>query len=81
MLIKIKVFASLRDIAGTGNLELNLPDRATTETLVDELIKQFPGLLPFKGIFRIAVNQEYISETVYLHDRDEVALIPPTSGG
>jgi len=81
MLIKIKVFASLRDITGTGNLELILPEGSTTDTLVSELIRQFPGLLPFKGIFRIAVNQEYTTETLPLHDRDEVALIPPTSGG
>lgn len=81
MLIKIKVFASLRDITGTGNLEINLPEGSTTETLVSELMRQFPGLLPFKGVFRIAVNQEYSAETLLLHDRDEVALIPPTSGG
>lgn len=81
MLVKIKVFASLRDITGAGNLELNLPEGSTTENLVDELIRQFPELLPFKGIFRIAVNQEYTTESLPLHDRDEVALIPPTSGG
>ena len=82
MLIDVKLFAGLREAAGAGQIEVELDDGATTESLLDELRKR-PGL---EGILtampvRVAVNRSYVDGQTELVEGDEVALVPPISGG
>lgn len=81
MQIKILLFASCRDAVGSGQIELDLPEGTTVGELKEELIAAFPKLAGIAGSLSTAVNMEYASDDAVLADEDEVALIPPVSGG
>ncbi len=74
--IEVKLFAMLRQRAGRDHLEVELTEGATVEDLLAEL-SDLVGALPV----RAAVNREYSDPTARLSAGDEVALIPPVSGG
>jgi molybdopterin synthase catalytic subunit len=74
--VTVKLFAGLRERAGTGEREIELPDGATVEDIWAAL-----GLDEEPGGLLYAVNREYAGRGRALADGDEVALIPPVSGG
>lgn len=76
MTLDVKLFAMLRERAGSDSVEVELPDGATVADLLGELAPLI-GAMPV----RAAVNREYSPEGAELRDGDEVALIPPVSGG
>ena len=69
----MKLFAILRERAGTRDLTVELADGATVSNLLGELAVRHPRLLDGASATMLAVNTEYVG--------DEVALIPPVSGG
>lgn len=82
MLVRVRLFAILRERAGTGTIELELADGCTAEDVVtavgrrlglDEMLARLP--------VAVAVNREYADRGRRLEEGDEVALIPPVSGG
>ncbi len=77
----VKLFAILKEKAGTSELTLDLPDSSTVADLLQEMERIHPGLVIGVGQTMIAVNTEYATESQMLNDGDEVALIPPVSGG
>jgi molybdopterin synthase catalytic subunit/molybdopterin converting factor small subunit len=76
MRVSVRLFAGLRERAGTARLELELADAARADEVwpLLGLGAEPPGLL-------LAVNREYVERGRVLRDGDEVALIPPVSGG
>jgi molybdopterin converting factor subunit 1 len=76
MWIKVRLFAGLRERAGVAERELQLPEGARVEDVWGEL-----GLGEEPAGLAYAVNREYIERERPLADGDEVALIPPVSGG
>src|SRR5438067_434618 len=76
MHVRVRLFAALRERAGSGALELELPDGA----LVRDALARMRELTDGVPVV-MAVNHEYADEDVELHAGDEVALIPPVSGG
>lgn len=80
MRIRTLLFAIYRDLAGTGELELELPNGATAADLVRQL-RAREGLSRIPAEPAIAVNQTYASLSTPLFDGDEVALLPPVAGG
>jgi molybdopterin synthase catalytic subunit len=76
MEVRVRLFAALRERAGAGEIELELPDGAR----VSDALAQLSSLTDGVSVV-IAVNQEYADAAVPLHSGDEVALIPPVSGG
>ncbi|MEP6915686.1 MAG: molybdopterin converting factor subunit 1 [Acidobacteriota bacterium] len=81
MLVTIRLFARLREIAGASELERTLPDDATAHTAWDGLVSEFPAMAGYAAAVSCAVNQEYTKLTATLTDGDEVAFLPPVSGG
>ena len=81
MFVTIRLFARLREIAGTAQLERELPDSATAETAWDSLAQEFGELADHQRSVSVAVNEEYAKFSTTLHDGDEVAFLPPVSGG
>jgi len=82
MRIQIRLFAMLRERVGESSLELGLPAGATVEDALtalaaDERLGGLLGRLPV----RMAVNRDYAAPETVLHGGDELALIPPVSGG
>lgn len=81
MLVTIRLFARLREIAGAAELTRDLPDGATARTAWDVLARDFPALGDYRAAVSCAVNEEYSRLTTVLKDGDEVAFLPPVSGG
>lgn len=78
---RVKLFAMLKEKAGTSELHLELPEASTVADLRAEVARSFPELPVSAAAAMVAVNAEYVEESHLLHDGDEVALIPPVSGG
>ncbi len=79
----VLLFGITRDIAGQGSLAIPGPNAAQLRTVADlkaYLIQQFPELDRLSSL-AIAVNQAYAGEDDLLNETDEIALIPPVSGG
>ena len=80
MRVAVRFFAMFRERAGVSHTEVELPDGASPAQLLEHLRTQFPSL-PSESPVLMAVNSEYVSEEAVLQDGDEVAFIPPVSGG
>lgn len=81
MRIRVRLFAILKDAAGTGELALDMPDGATVDSARQALEIQFPQLEKYLSRVAFAVNQSYVKADTPLRADDELALIPPVSGG
>jgi molybdopterin converting factor subunit 1 len=81
MRVTIKLFAILRDRAGVAELSLDLPAGSTVAFATKQLAQQFPSITDFLPRVAHAVNRSYAPSSTALNDGDELALIPPVSGG
>jgi MoaE-MoaD fusion protein len=79
--VRVRLFARLREQAGTGDVELELPEGSTAGNALAELARRLPGVELDPVRIRPAVNQELAAWTAVLEHGDELALIPPVSGG
>jgi molybdopterin synthase catalytic subunit len=79
--IRVRLFAMQRELAGTRQVELDLQEGATIEDAWRALVERFPGLAPGRASVRFAHNGGYAPAETRLGDGDEVAMIPPVSGG
>jgi molybdopterin synthase catalytic subunit len=81
MNVRIRLFAIQRELAGTREVVLELPDGASIEDAWAALVARFPLLRPGRSAVRFARNGAYADPDDALADGDEVACIPPVSGG
>jgi molybdopterin converting factor subunit 1 len=81
MRVRVLLFAIIRDAAQTGEVEVELPVMATAKDAVDFVQLQFPQITQYLARSAIAVNRQYATTETVLADGDEVAIIPPVSGG
>jgi MoaE-MoaD fusion protein len=82
MVVSVRLFAILREAAHRERLDVELDDGATAGDLVDAVARDAGlGAVVEPGRVVVAVNREYVRVGHRLHDGDEVALIPPVSGG
>ncbi|RRR65591.1 MAG: molybdopterin converting factor subunit 1 [Candidatus Viridilinea halotolerans] len=79
--IRIRFFAGHRDIVGQAELSLEVQDEATIGMVWEDLCVHYPRLAGYSGRILFAVNQQFATATTLLADGDEVAFIPPVSGG
>jgi molybdopterin synthase catalytic subunit len=81
MQVEVLFFGMLKDLAGRSRDSVDLPERATLGDLVDHCVRQIPRLKDFTSSIAMSVNQEYAGPDLLLKDGDEIALLPPVSGG
>lgn len=79
--MRVLFFAQLKDAAGCASVELSAPAPMSAEQLWAELLKNFPAIQKHRRTVRLAKNSEYVGPDATFDDGDEVALIPPVSGG
>jgi molybdopterin synthase catalytic subunit len=79
--VRIRLFAVQRELAGTREVRVELPDGSTVEAAWSALVARHPVLAPGRPSLRFARNGGYADPTTPLADGDEVAMIPPVSGG
>ena len=81
MRVTVRLFARLRDLAGAGELVRDVPDPATVRTVWQALVGEMPALQEYEPSMSVAVNADYSKMSAPVRDGDEVAFLPPVSGG
>ncbi len=79
--IRTLFFASYKELLGTGELQVDLPEGATVSDLVSALRSRGGAFTVLPTAPAVALNMTYTDPTSLLSDGDEVALIPPVAGG
>lgn len=81
MRVRVRLFAIQRELAGAREVELELPAGASIEDAWSALVALHPALAPGRAYVRFARNADYADAGTPLADGDELAIIPPVSGG
>src|ERR1700681_4246323 len=79
--VRARLFARLREQAGTDDENVELPAGSTVSDVYETLRRAHPALEANRNVVRAALNQEFADWDAVVADRDEVAFIPPVSGG
>ena len=79
--MRVLFFAHLQDVTGCASRELSLGTPVSVEQLWARLLADYPGLAGHRANVRLARNWDYANAETHFTDGDEVALIPPVSGG
>ena len=81
MKIEVLFFASIRDLAGRDQETVEVAEGASVEDLVQTLTLRYPALTPALGSLRFAVNEDFVDTSQTLSAGDQLAFLPPVSGG
>ncbi len=81
MQIQVRLFATYREIVGSRGFAWSSRDGLSLRELVDGVVAKYPGLAGHRDTMLLAVNHDLAASDRVLHDGDEVALLPPVSGG
>lgn len=81
MRVTVRLFARLRDIAGAAELARDAGPDATAASVWRDLVRDFPELAAYERSLSTAINADYARMTDAVHEGDEVAFLPPVSGG
>jgi len=79
--VRVRFFGPAKDLTGCEETFLKLPKGSSLSKAVETLLGVFPNLTERLNHYRFAVNADYADESTVLEDGDEIALIPPVSGG
>jgi molybdopterin converting factor subunit 1 len=81
MRVTVRLFARLRDLAGAGELVRDVAAPATVKTVWQTLVAEMPALREYERTMSVAVNADYAKMSAAVAEGDEVAFLPPVSGG
>jgi len=81
MRVTVRLFARLREIAGTAEMARDVAAGATIGGLWRDLVRDCPALEPYERSISSAVNEDYARMDTELREGDDVAFLPPVSGG
>ena len=81
MRVTVRLFGRLRDLAGAPALERTIAAPATAAGVWQSLVADVPAVAPYARSVSVAVNADFAKMTTTLEDGDEVAFLPPVSGG
>ena len=79
--IKVKLFAILRERVGKSAITITVPTGITVNYLNSEILKKYPQLKSFNNKFVTSVNWKVTTGNTIISSKDEIALLPPVSGG
>lgn len=80
-MIKVKIFASLKEIVGSNEILLKIKEGDTIADLKKSIIRRYPSLSSLKITLIYAVNHKIANDSTVLSYQDEIAIFPPVSGG
>ncbi len=79
--LSIKLFASLRQAMNSDKIVIDIDNKITVSQMKKIVFETFPNLKKLNVPFLVAVNHKFAKDSVVISTKDEVALIPPVSGG
>jgi molybdopterin converting factor subunit 1 len=79
--VTVRLFARLRDLVGQGELARDVEAGATVATVWQSLVAEYPAIAPYAESMSCAINADYARMAAVVSDGDEVAFLPPVSGG
>lgn len=79
--IKVRLFAILREIVGEREITITVPTGITVNHLNKEILKKYPQLKSLNNKFVTSVNCKVTAGDTIITSKDEIALLPPVSGG
>jgi molybdopterin converting factor subunit 1 len=79
--IKVRLFANLRELVGEREITIIVPSGVTVSYLNNEILKKYPQLKSFSNKFVTSVNCKVTIGDTVINSSDEIALLPPVSGG
>jgi len=79
--VQVLFFGMLRDIVGRAEEQIELEDGARLETVFERYASQFPRLKDLASSIVLASNHQFCDRSVTVHEGDEIAFLPPVSGG
>lgn len=81
MKVKVKYFAVCHEMFGRDEEDMDLPEGAVLMDILKRLEEEVPEIAEFYEVMQMSVNWDYATPATQLSDGDEVALIPPVTGG
>lgn len=81
MQITVKLFALMREKAGTDTVVLDIPEGANLTQAMAALVQRYPRLEPYVANTRFALHMDFVGPETLVAPGDELVLIPPVSGG
>jgi len=81
MRVTVRLFARLRELAGTDTMTFDVPPPATVATVWQLAARSAPALAPFERAISCAINANFSRMSHPVSDGDDVAFLPPVSGG
>ena len=81
MRVTVRLFARLRDITGSSELRRDVASGATVGLVWRGLVREFPDLAGYEGSISAAINADYARMDQAVVEGDEIAFLPPVSGG
>jgi molybdopterin synthase catalytic subunit len=81
MHVRLLFFATLKDIVGAREMQLDVPAGSTVADVLTHLEGSYPRMKDYRPVVLTAINEEYVERGARIEDGDEVAIFPPVSGG
>jgi len=81
MRVRVRLFSTYREIVGAGDVAWTANSGTTLTDFLDAFLRRHPRLTPHRDTMLLAVNQAFAAPSTVLREGDEVALLPPVSGG
>jgi molybdopterin converting factor subunit 1 len=81
MLLEVRLFAMLREAGQADRIQVRLEPGSSVAALRTAIAEEFPALAPHLAASRVAANLQFVPDDHLLAEGQEVALIPPVSGG
>ena len=80
-MLNVRFFASLKDLIGDSELEVQLEEKTAVRDVFHQLEIRFPELKKYQPSLLVAINQEYANWEAFVSPGDELSFFPPVSGG
>ncbi len=81
MRIKVRLFAISKEIAGRNEIIFEVPNQISCQKVLSRLQAEIPALFSILESCFVAINGSYVDKTMGVSEGDEVAILPPVSGG